>query len=134
MSDSDSVTGEHSTFDGIKVIIKSYLFSGGSKCSGTDIRRDYFEETGESRIIDKVIREKFAMTFYQFVQQIPDVCKVTQQVNGELILERTANKELAYLDEIKKRNPKRTRKLRNPKTNSNRDQGYKSRQSFNGYV
>lgn len=126
---SDSENDENSEFDDIKLIIKSYIFSAGSKCTEKDIRRDFFQENGEN--LDKVLREKFGLTLYQFAKRIPDVCKVAQ-VNGEFIFERISNEDSAHMD-ILKRGERRKRKPRKLPPGSFRFSCYRPFQSFNGY-
>jgi hypothetical protein len=93
-------------FDDIKFTIKSNLFTAGSSSTDREVRRDFFNETGNK--LDDELRNKLGLSFFQFMNKIPDVCRVTE-VNGTLIIHRVTSEEGSHLDALKKGERKKSK-------------------------
>lgn len=86
-------------FIDIKSTIKSQLLVLGSSCTDRELRREFFNMNGAK--LDDELRKRLGLSFTQFLQKIPDVCR-TSQVNGELMISRVADAKTAHMDMLKR--------------------------------
>lgn len=83
--------------DDIKPIIRSILLALGRRATEIEFRREYFNIEGESF---NTVLAKMRMTFFGFMRQIPDVCRVSKDFVGNIFIERVSSEETSHMDQL----------------------------------
>ncbi|CRL05951.1 CLUMA_CG018879, isoform A [Clunio marinus] len=80
----------------IKPRIRSIVLSKGRTTSETEFRKEYYDLLGEN--FDDVLR-RYKMSFYEFMQKIPDICQVRMKRN-ECFISYVSSKETQHMDNL----------------------------------
>ena len=90
----------------IKPLIRGILLSLGRQTTEKEFRREYFSSEEESF---NVVLKRFGLRFFEFMRQLPDVCRVTR-IGEDVWITRVSTEESSHMDNLtivkKKKKPK----------------------------